>query len=280
MPPGFTFSRPETQLWLPMQLDPENLRLGYFGLNGVARIADGSTLEQVRAELGALLSNLVEIFPDQPCRADSGREYPAVDRPCPDVGGGRHRGDVVDRAGRGRDPAVDRLRQRHQPLPGPVRGASRRGGDARGPRREPGTAGRFGPHREPGARRGQWHRRASPRAGGGAPAPPPRPPGTAAAGGDLGRHYCPAVRLRGVRRGRPALRSAAGSTRERRGRVGLHGGGCTWRRGRARTAVHPAGTGRGADRAGPHPPRRVRAGRCAPSSGWRRSTPVSTRSTY
>ena len=66
MPPGFAFSRPQTQLWLPMQLDPENLRLGYFGFNGVARIADGSTLEQVRTELGALLSNLVEIFPDQP----------------------------------------------------------------------------------------------------------------------------------------------------------------------------------------------------------------------
>ena len=66
MPPGFAFSRPQTQLWLPMQLDPENLRLGYFGFNGVARIADGSTLEQVRAELGTLLSNLVEIFPDQP----------------------------------------------------------------------------------------------------------------------------------------------------------------------------------------------------------------------
>ena len=65
MPPGFAFSRPETQLWQPMQLDPENLRLGYFGLNGVARMADGSTLEQVRTELGAMLSNLVEIFPDQ-----------------------------------------------------------------------------------------------------------------------------------------------------------------------------------------------------------------------
>ena len=66
MPPGFALSRPETQVWLPMGLDPENLRLGYFGFNGVARMADGATLEQVRAELGAMLSNLVEIFPDQP----------------------------------------------------------------------------------------------------------------------------------------------------------------------------------------------------------------------
>ena len=66
MPPGFAFSRPETQVWLPMGLDPENVRLGYFGFNGVARIADGATLEQVRAELGAMLSNLADIFPDQP----------------------------------------------------------------------------------------------------------------------------------------------------------------------------------------------------------------------
>lgn len=66
MPPGFAFSLPETQLWLPMRLDPEDLRLGYFGFNGVGRIADGSTLEQVRTELGAMLSNLAEIFPDQP----------------------------------------------------------------------------------------------------------------------------------------------------------------------------------------------------------------------
>ena len=44
-----------------MGLDPENVRLGYFGFNGVARIADGATLEQVRAELGAMLSNLAEI---------------------------------------------------------------------------------------------------------------------------------------------------------------------------------------------------------------------------
>ena len=81
MAPSFAFSRPETQLWLPMQLDPENLRLGYFGFNGVARMADGSTLEQVRTELGALLSNLVEVFPDQaaaPTLAENTR--PLIDR--------------------------------------------------------------------------------------------------------------------------------------------------------------------------------------------------------
>ena len=75
MPPGFAFPRQETELWRPMGLDPENVRLGFFGLNGVARMADGSTLEQVRAELGAMLSNLEELLPDQPAAPVMAREY-------------------------------------------------------------------------------------------------------------------------------------------------------------------------------------------------------------
>ncbi len=75
MPPGFAFPRPETELWRPMGLDPENVRLGFFGLNGVARIADGASLEQVRAELGAMLSNLEELLPDQPAAPVMAREY-------------------------------------------------------------------------------------------------------------------------------------------------------------------------------------------------------------
>ena len=81
MPPGFAFPRPETELWRPMGLDPENVRLGFFGLNGVARLADGSTLEQVRAELGAMLSNLEELLPDQPAAPVLAREYrPQIER--------------------------------------------------------------------------------------------------------------------------------------------------------------------------------------------------------
>ncbi len=65
MPPGFAFSQQEVELWRPLRLDRENVQLGAFGINGVARIADGATLGQVRAELEALLSNLAEIFPDE-----------------------------------------------------------------------------------------------------------------------------------------------------------------------------------------------------------------------
>ncbi len=66
MPAGFAFSRPPADLWLPIRLDRGAVQLGAFGMTGVARIADGATLEQVRAELDALISNLVEVLPDQP----------------------------------------------------------------------------------------------------------------------------------------------------------------------------------------------------------------------
>ncbi len=65
MPPIFAFPRPETELWRPLRLNEEEVQLGRFGFFGLARIADGYTLEQVQAELGAMLSNLVEVFPDQ-----------------------------------------------------------------------------------------------------------------------------------------------------------------------------------------------------------------------
>ena len=35
MPPGFAFPRPETEFWRPIHLDPENVRLGFFGFDGV-----------------------------------------------------------------------------------------------------------------------------------------------------------------------------------------------------------------------------------------------------
>ena len=57
-----------------MGLDPESVRLGFFGLNGVARIADGVSLEQVQAELGAMVSNLEELLPDQPAAPVMARE--------------------------------------------------------------------------------------------------------------------------------------------------------------------------------------------------------------
>ncbi len=65
MPPGFSFSQPEAELWRPLQLDRDDTQLGAFGIAGVARLADGATLEQAQSELATLLSNLAEVFPDE-----------------------------------------------------------------------------------------------------------------------------------------------------------------------------------------------------------------------
>ena len=81
MPPGFAFSREPVELWRPLRLDRDAVRLGAFGLDGVARIAAGAALGQVRAELETLLSNLAEAFPDDgaaPILANAGLR-PLVD---------------------------------------------------------------------------------------------------------------------------------------------------------------------------------------------------------
>ena len=64
MPAGFGFPDPDTRLWLPLPLDPAEAPLGQFGARGMARIADGRTLDEVQAELTAITANLVELFPD------------------------------------------------------------------------------------------------------------------------------------------------------------------------------------------------------------------------
>ena len=82
MPPGFSFSQQEIELWRPLRLDRENVQLGAFGIDAVARIADGATLGQVRAELEALLANLTELLPDEgaaPILANAGFR-PLIDR--------------------------------------------------------------------------------------------------------------------------------------------------------------------------------------------------------
>ena len=65
MPPGFGFPNPDTRLWLAIRHDRSQAQLGQFGSIGVARIADGRTLDQVQAELAGMAENLVELFPDQ-----------------------------------------------------------------------------------------------------------------------------------------------------------------------------------------------------------------------
>ena len=65
MPSAFAFPGPETALWRPLRIDRETTQLGNFFYRGVARLADGVTPVQGQAELQTLVSNLLDVFPDQ-----------------------------------------------------------------------------------------------------------------------------------------------------------------------------------------------------------------------
>ncbi len=65
MPAGFAFPETDTLLWRPREHNESPGQLGSFGPLGVARLANGQTLAQLRTELAGLTSNLVELFPDE-----------------------------------------------------------------------------------------------------------------------------------------------------------------------------------------------------------------------
>ncbi|MEM9554727.1 MAG: ABC transporter permease [Acidobacteriota bacterium] len=62
--PDLDFPDPEVRLWLPRVIDPETARLTAFGSFGLARLADGVTLEQANAEADRLVRPLAATFPD------------------------------------------------------------------------------------------------------------------------------------------------------------------------------------------------------------------------
>ena len=63
MPVRFGFPSRNTQLWLPLQLDPNAQFPGGFSYPGVARIKPGVTLEAAQRELANVLPRIVEISP-------------------------------------------------------------------------------------------------------------------------------------------------------------------------------------------------------------------------
>ncbi|HEX6306856.1 MAG TPA: ABC transporter permease [Longimicrobiales bacterium] len=65
MPPGFDVADARVEIWIPGQLDPANRqnRASHF-LDVVARVAEGATFEQARAELDVLVSQWVDMNPD------------------------------------------------------------------------------------------------------------------------------------------------------------------------------------------------------------------------
>ena len=63
MPASFRYPVSETRLWFPMQLDPNATFSGGFNYNGVARLADGVTIEGARRDFATTLPRMVEVFP-------------------------------------------------------------------------------------------------------------------------------------------------------------------------------------------------------------------------
>ena len=64
MPAGFDFPLPDTELWLPLEIDPAQPRLGDFGPAGVARLRPGMKPADAQADLERLLADLSASDPE------------------------------------------------------------------------------------------------------------------------------------------------------------------------------------------------------------------------
>ena len=64
MPAGFNFPNPEIDLWKPLALDLSKYQRGTAFLQGVARLKEGVTPEQARADLLAIAAQLEQQYPN------------------------------------------------------------------------------------------------------------------------------------------------------------------------------------------------------------------------
>jgi predicted permease len=65
MAPGFAFPDPRVALWMPEPLTPA-AGFGLWDYDGVARLADGATIEAARADLTGLVADIPQAFPGDP----------------------------------------------------------------------------------------------------------------------------------------------------------------------------------------------------------------------
>src|SRR6185503_4750065 len=64
MPQRFRFPAAETQLWLPLQLDPNDPFPGGFNYDAVARLRPGITIDAAGRDLKAVLPRILELAPN------------------------------------------------------------------------------------------------------------------------------------------------------------------------------------------------------------------------
>jgi predicted permease len=63
MPRRFRFPSAETQMWMPMQLDPNDPYPGGFNYDGIARLRDGVTIAAAGRDLASVLPRISEFSP-------------------------------------------------------------------------------------------------------------------------------------------------------------------------------------------------------------------------
>jgi predicted permease len=64
MPKQFRFPSSETQLWLPMRLDPNEAFPGGFNYDGIARLRRGVTVTDAGRDLVSVLPRILELYPN------------------------------------------------------------------------------------------------------------------------------------------------------------------------------------------------------------------------
>jgi predicted permease len=64
MPARFSYPTADTRMWFPLQLDPDAAFTGGFNYNGIARLADGITVEAAQREFVAVLPRVAEAYPE------------------------------------------------------------------------------------------------------------------------------------------------------------------------------------------------------------------------
>lgn len=63
-PASFDFPSPETRLWMPMRLDPNEATIGDLYLQGIGRLAEGHTPAAAESELASLVPSLTDSYAD------------------------------------------------------------------------------------------------------------------------------------------------------------------------------------------------------------------------
>src|SRR5262249_6657495 len=85
MPAAFRFPAADTELWVPMRLDPARTESATFDYHAIARLRRGVSTEAAADDLQALLRQLPAEFPGRMTRASIDQtRMPAVVRPLQD----------------------------------------------------------------------------------------------------------------------------------------------------------------------------------------------------